>query len=170
MASTNAFLTLVSTVQTNSIGSTISTGYIPYISTAGKQGYSSTLSTLTISTIITNTLTYPITTLNVATTSYVSSATGSLLSTTNTWSASNTFNGALSIPGYSNLTSTISSLTARIATLEANSMKQGVLFYMTGRVSRDGRNDYYGYYLSDGYIPRADGGGSNYGNQWYFTQ
>ena len=53
MASTNAFLTLVSTIQTNSIGSTIATGFIPYISTAGRQAYSNTLSTLTVSTLTT---------------------------------------------------------------------------------------------------------------------
>ena len=51
MASTNAFLTLYSTVQTNLVGSTITTGYIPYISTAGRQAYSNTLSTLTVSTL-----------------------------------------------------------------------------------------------------------------------
>ena len=51
MASTNPFLTLVSTIQTNSIGSTIATGYIPYISTAGRQAYTSTLSSLTVSTL-----------------------------------------------------------------------------------------------------------------------
>jgi len=51
MASTNPFLTLVSTIQTNSIGSTIATGYIPYVSTAGRQAYSNTLSTLTVSTL-----------------------------------------------------------------------------------------------------------------------
>jgi len=51
MASTNPFLTLYSTVQTNLVGSTITTGYIPYISTAGRQNYSNTLSTLTVSTI-----------------------------------------------------------------------------------------------------------------------
>ena len=44
MASTNAFLTLVSTVQTDAIGSTISTGYIPYVSTAGRQAYRNMLS------------------------------------------------------------------------------------------------------------------------------
>lgn len=51
MASTNAFLTLYSTVQTNLVGSTITTGFIPYISTAGRQAYTSTLSTLTVSTL-----------------------------------------------------------------------------------------------------------------------
>ena len=44
MASTNAFLTLVSTVQTNSIGSTISTGFIPFVSTGGRQTYRNMLS------------------------------------------------------------------------------------------------------------------------------
>ena len=44
MASTNPFLTLYSTVQTDSIGSTISTGFIPYISTAGRQAYRNMLS------------------------------------------------------------------------------------------------------------------------------
>ena len=56
MASTNPFLTLVSTIQTNSIGSTIATGYIPYVSTAGRQAYTSTLTTLAISTLTTSTL------------------------------------------------------------------------------------------------------------------
>jgi len=51
MASTNPFLTLYSTVQTNLVGSTIATGYIPYVSTAGRQAYTSTLSTLTLSTL-----------------------------------------------------------------------------------------------------------------------
>jgi len=35
----------------NSVGSTIATGYIPYVSTAGRQTYSNTLSTLTVSTL-----------------------------------------------------------------------------------------------------------------------
>lgn len=35
----------------NSVGSTITTGYIPYVSTAGRQTYSNTLSTLTVSTL-----------------------------------------------------------------------------------------------------------------------
>jgi len=56
MASTNTFLTLLSTVQTDKIGSTITTGYIPYISTAGRQTYSNTLSTLTVSTLTTTTI------------------------------------------------------------------------------------------------------------------
>lgn len=60
MASTNAFLTLVSTIQTNSIGSTITTGFIPYISTAGRQTYSNTLSTLTVSTLSGTNVTFPI--------------------------------------------------------------------------------------------------------------
>ena len=51
MASTNDFLKLYSTVQTNLVGSTIATGYIPYVSTAGRQTYSNTLSTLTVSTL-----------------------------------------------------------------------------------------------------------------------
>ena len=60
MASTNPFLTLVSTIQTNSIGSTIATGFIPYISTAGRQTYSNTLSTLTVSTLSGTNVTFPI--------------------------------------------------------------------------------------------------------------
>lgn len=51
MASTNAFLTMYNTAQANSVGSTISTGFIPYISTGGKQVYTSTLTTLTFSTV-----------------------------------------------------------------------------------------------------------------------
>ena len=51
MASTNAFLTLYSTVQTNLVGSTIATGYIPYVSTAGRQAYTNTLSSLTVATL-----------------------------------------------------------------------------------------------------------------------
>jgi len=51
MASTNPFLTLYSTIQLNSVGSTIATGYIPYVSTAGRQDYTNTLSTLTVSTL-----------------------------------------------------------------------------------------------------------------------
>ena len=51
MASTNPFLTLYSTIQMNAVGSTITTGYIPYVSTAGRQTYSNTLSTLTVSTL-----------------------------------------------------------------------------------------------------------------------
>jgi hypothetical protein len=51
MASTNPFLTIVSTIQTNNNGSTITTGYIPYVSTAGKQTYTNTLSTLTVSSL-----------------------------------------------------------------------------------------------------------------------
>ena len=37
----------------NAVGSTITTGYIPYVSTAGRQTYSNTLSTLTVSTLTT---------------------------------------------------------------------------------------------------------------------
>jgi len=51
MASTNTFLNMMSMVQTDKIGSTIATGFIPYISTAGRQNYSNTLSTLTVSTL-----------------------------------------------------------------------------------------------------------------------
>ena len=51
MASTNPFLILYSTIQTNRNGSTITTGFIPYISTAGRQTYTSTLSTLTVSSL-----------------------------------------------------------------------------------------------------------------------
>ena len=51
MASTNAFLTMYNTAQANSSGSTIVTGFIPYISTGGKQVYTSTLTTLTFSTV-----------------------------------------------------------------------------------------------------------------------
>jgi len=167
MTSTNPILALYSTVQTNAAGSTITTGFIPYISTAGRQGYTNTLSSLTISSLITTTLPYPISTLNVATTAYVSSATGTLLTTTNTWAASNTFYGAISIPSYGNLTSTISSLSARIATLEATTMKQNVYSYMTGNVTAYGRNEFVAYYLSDAYWPTG-AGGSWYGNQWFF--
>ena len=92
MASTNAFLTLYSTVQTNLVGSTIATGYIPYVSTAGRQAYTNTLSTITVSTLLTNTMTYPSNTSNVATTAYVSTSTAALLSTNNSWTGFNTFN------------------------------------------------------------------------------
>ena len=50
MASTNAFLTLYSTVQTNLVGSTIATGYIPYVSTAGRQAYTNTPQVSTLGT------------------------------------------------------------------------------------------------------------------------
>ena len=108
MASTNAFLTLVSTVQTDKIGSTISTGYIPYVSTAGRQTYTSTLSTITVSSLMTNTLAYPSNTSNVATTAYVSSAAGSLLSTANTWAALNTFNGGNTFNGSAQFNNSVS--------------------------------------------------------------
>ena len=38
-------------VQTNLVGSTISTGFIPYVSTAGRQNYTGTLSQLQVSTL-----------------------------------------------------------------------------------------------------------------------
>ena len=60
MASTNPILALYSTVQTNLVGSTITTGYIPYVSTAGRQNYSNTLSTLTVSTLNGSNVTFPI--------------------------------------------------------------------------------------------------------------
>jgi len=60
MASTNPFITLYSTVQTNLVGSTIATGFIPYISTAGRQTYTNTLSTLTVSTLNGSNVTFPI--------------------------------------------------------------------------------------------------------------
>ena len=97
MASSNTFLTLVSTIQTNAVGSTISTGFIPYVSTAGRQAYTSTLSTITVSTLLTNTMTYPSNTSNVATTAYVSTSTAALLSANNVWTGFNSVSGGLSI-------------------------------------------------------------------------
>jgi len=169
MASTNPILALYSTVKTNAAGSTIIAGVIPYISTGGKQFYTSTLTSLTVSSLITTPLTYPNNTTNVATTAYVSSAIGSLLTATNTWTANNTFNGNVYIPSYGNLTDTLNSLFSRTASLETTTMKQGVLYYMTGNVTAYGRNEFVDYYLSDGYHPAA-AGGSWYGNRWYYTQ
>ena len=82
MASTNTFLTLYSTVQTNNVGSTIATGYIPYVSTAGRQAYSNTLSTLTVSTLRGNA--------NCSTLNAVSTVTGDINCSTIT---ANTING-----------------------------------------------------------------------------
>jgi len=170
MASTNDFIKLYSTVQTNTVGSTITTGFIPYISTGGRQGYTSTLSTLTVSSLVTTTMAYPINTTQAATTAYISSATGTLLTTTNTWASNNTFNTDLTIPNYGNLTNTITSLAGRLNTLEANTIRLNTLYRMSGRVTVNGRDERVDYYLSDGYIPRADGGGAWYGNRWLFKQ
>ena len=86
MASTNAFLTLYSTVQTNLVGSTISTGFIPYVSTAGRQNYTSTLSQLQVSTlqgstIGTNYVSLDTTGVNLITTNTPISITGATYST-----------------------------------------------------------------------------------------
>ena len=93
MASTNPFLTLYSTIQMNNVGSTIATGYIPYVSTAGRQAYSNTLSTLTVSTLtavssITRNMNYS--TLVGSTLSAVSTVTGDINCSTIT---ANTING-----------------------------------------------------------------------------
>ena len=170
MASTNAFLTLVSTVQTDKIGSTISTGYIPYVSTAGRQTYTSTLSTITVSTLLTNTMTYPSNTTNVATTAYVTSATNSLLNGTNTWSGgSNVFNNTVSIgsapynlPFFNVSNFYIPQLNRTTFTLTAGAANQTGL-YLPSIPLYGSVNPVYHVFATTTY----PGPTSSYNNQWY---
>ena len=80
MASTNAFLTMYNTAQANSSGSTIVTGFIPYISTGGKQIYTSTLTALTFSTVNCSSITATTLTFSTANCSSITATSGLNLS------------------------------------------------------------------------------------------
>jgi hypothetical protein len=62
------------------------------------------------------------------------------------------------------ITNLKTNLETRITTLENNSMKVSTSYTLHGYSNRGVET----YYLSDGYTPRSDGLGTNYGNKWFF--
>ena len=119
----------------------------------------SNTSTCNISSIISNNIIHSIVNISTLSTTYANIVGDMSIS------------GNVSISGYNNLsnniTSSITSLLSTITQLEATILRKTTATTMQGL---NYRGEVLGYYLGDGYIPKADGVGPNYGNQFYFSQ
>ena len=126
--------------------------------------------TLTCSTITISTFNANNATMSSMFSNYIYGSTVNANSLTTTYakvSGNTAITNTLSIPGYSNLSniliSTITSLESRISYLETYAMRQNIStsWYCLSGIWRQ-------YYISDAYMPRADGYASNYGDQFSF--